>query len=72
MGEKIVHCTFGNQNKFEEARNIIKLIGNLKASNRADSDSDHQLGSIAILYRRHEHADILADQLALQENISIP
>ena len=69
MGEKIVHCTFGNQNKFEEARNIIKLIRNLKASNRADSDSDHQLGSIAILYRRHEHADILADQLALQENI---
>ena len=69
MGEKIVHCTFGNQNKFEEARNIIKLIHNLKASNRADSDSDHQLGSIAILYRRHEHADILADQLALQENI---
>ena len=69
MGKKIVHCTFGNQNKFEEARNIIKLIRNLKASNRADSDSDHQLGSIAILYRRHEHADILADQLALQENI---
>lgn len=69
MGEKIVHCTFGNQNKFEEAKNIIKLIRNLKASNRADSDSDHQLGSIAILYRRHEHADILADQLALQENI---
>ena len=69
MGKKIVHCTFGNQNKFEEARNIIKLIRNLKASNRADSDSDHQLGSIAILYRKHEHADILADQLALQENI---
>ena len=69
MGKKIVHCTFGNQNKFEEARNIIKLIRNLKASNRTDSDSDHQLGSIAILYRKHEHADILADQLALQENI---
>ena len=69
IGEKIVHCTFGNQNKFEEARNIIKLLRNLKASNRVDSDSEHQLGSIAILYRRHEHADILADQLALQENI---
>ena len=69
MGKKIVHCTFGNQNKFEEARNIIKLIRNLKASNRADSDSEHQFGSIAILYRKHEHADILADQLALQENI---
>lgn len=69
IGEKIIHCTFGNQDKFEEARNIIKLIRNLKASNRTDSDSDHQPGSIAILYRRHEHADILADQLALQENI---
>ena len=69
IGEKIVHCTFGNQDKFEEAQNIIKLIRNLKASGRDDSDSDHQLDSIAILYRKHEHADILADQLALQEDI---
>ena len=69
IGEKIVHCTFGNQDKFEEAQNIIKLVRNLKANSRADSDSDHQPDSIAILYRKHEHADILADQLALQEDI---
>ena len=69
IGEKIVHCTSGNQDKFEEAQNIIKLIRNLRASSRADFDSDHQPDSIAILYRRHEHADILADQLALQEDI---
>ena len=63
IGKKIVHCTFGNQDKFEEAQNIIKLIRNLKASSKDDSNS------IAILYRKHEHADILADQLALQEDI---
>ena len=63
IGEKIVHCTFSSQDKFEEAQNIIKLIRNLKASSKDDSDS------IAILYRKHEHADILTDQLALQEDI---
>ena len=69
IGEKIVHCTFGNRDKFEEAEDIIKLIRNLKASDRDESGSIHQPNSIAILYRRHEHADILADQLALQEDI---
>ncbi len=63
IGEKIVHCTFSNQDKFEEAQNIIKLVRNLKASSMDDSDS------IAILYRRHEQADVLADQLALQKDI---
>ncbi len=69
IGEKIVHCTFGNRDKFEEAEKIIDLIRNLKGSGRDDSDSDHQPDSIAILYRKHDHADILADQLALQEDI---
>ena len=69
IGEKIVHCTFGNRDKFEEARNIIRLIRNLKASGTTDSNRDYQPDSIAILYRKHEHADILADQLALQEDI---
>ena len=63
IGEKIVHCTFDSRGKFEEAQNIIKLIRNLKASSKNNSDR------IAVLYRRHEHVDILADQLALQQDI---
>ena len=69
IGEKIVHCTFGNTDKFEEARNIIRLIRNLKARGTNDSENDYQSGNIAILYRKHEHADILAAQLALQKDI---
>ena len=69
IGGKIVHCTFHSRHKFEEARNIIRLIRNLKTSGTTDPDRDDQPDSIAILYRKHEHVDILADQLALQEDI---
>ena len=69
MGEKIVHCTFCNPDKTEEAQNIITLIRNLKAKSSEDIDSEGLPNTIAILYRNHEFANVLTEQLALQNDM---
>lgn len=70
MGEKIVHCTFCKRDdETEEARNIIKLIRNLKTRGSEGSDNEGLPNRIAILYRNHKFADVLAEQLALQDDI---
>ena len=69
IGEKIVHCTFCNSDKTEEAQNIITLIRNLKKKSSENIDSKGRSNTIAILYRNHEFADVLTEQLALQNDM---
>lgn len=69
MGKEIIHCCFRNNDEFEEASHIIKLIENIKAKYYNDSKKHEQPSSIAVLYRNHVFADVLREQLALHSDI---
>lgn len=64
-GDKIVHCTFHDSIETQEAQSIIRLIRNLKAKDIGPSGKQDPSNTIAILYRNHRFANILAEQLAL-------
>ena len=69
IGEKIVHCTFCNLDETEEAQNIITLVRNLRTKGSEGFDNEGRPNNIAILYRNHKFANVLAEQLALQNDI---
>ena len=66
IGEKIVHCTFSDLIETQEAENIIKLVRNLKSNDFHTSGKQKPSNTIAVLYRNHKFAKVLAEQLALK------
>ena len=69
IGEKIVHCTFSYPDEIGEAKRIIKLIRDLKRIGSENFNNEGQPSRIAILYRNHKFANVLTEQLALQNDI---
>ena len=67
--EEIVHCTFSDPDEVEEAKRIIGLVRNLKRGSRKNPENNGQPDKIAILYRNHKFANVLTEQLALQNDI---
>lgn len=66
MEKKIFHCIFCDSDEIGESKRIIKLIQDLKQdANSPDQSEDN----IAILYRTHKLGDILAEQLALLQDM---
>ena len=67
--EEIVHCTFSDPDEVEEAKRIMELVHNLKRESRKNPENNGQPDKIAILYRNHKFANVLTEQLALQNDI---
>ena len=66
--EEIVHCIFSEADEVEEAKRIIGLVRNIKRESRTNPENNRQPDKIAILYRNHKFANVLTEQLALQND----